>query len=38
MNACLPYIELENYILVHAGMNFKAEDPFKDENSMMWTR
>ena len=27
MNACVPYIELEKYILVHAGMNF-----------MMWTR
>lgn len=38
MNACQPYIELENYILVHAGLNFKAEDPFKDEHSMMWTR
>ena len=38
MNACLPYIELENYILVHAGLNFNAENPFEDENSMMWTR
>ena len=38
MNACQPYIELENYILVHAGLNFKAVDPFKDEHSMMWTR
>ena len=38
MNACLPYIELEEYILVHAGMNFHISDPFKDEQSMMWTR
>lgn len=38
MNACLPYIELEEYILVHAGLNFKIENPFEDEYSMMWTR
>ena len=38
MNSCLPFIELENYILVHAGMNFKIDDPFSDEHSMMWTR
>ena len=38
MNNCLPFVELENYILVHAGMNFKIDDPFSDERSMMWTR
>lgn len=38
MNSCEPYIELEEYILVHAGMNFKAENPFEDTSSMMWTR
>jgi len=38
MNACLPYVELEDYILVHAGMNFQIEDPFEDKHSMMWTR
>lgn len=38
MNACLPYIELEDYILVHAGLNCKAEKPFEDTRSMMWTR
>lgn len=38
MKNCVPYIELEGYILVHAGMNFNAENPFKDEHSMMWTR
>ena len=38
MNQCLPYIELENYILVHAGMNFQIDNPFEDERSMMWTR
>lgn len=38
MNQCLPYVELENYILVHAGINFKTEKPFEDIRSMMWTR
>ena len=38
MNACLPYVELEEYILVHAGMNFNIADPFEDTRSMMWTR
>ena len=38
MNACIPYIELEEYILVHAGMNFNIDDPFEDLKSMMWTR
>lgn len=32
------YYELENYILVHAGMNFRASDPFKDTYSMINTR
>ena len=38
MNTCVPYIELEEYILVHAGMNFNIANPFEDEHSMMWTR
>lgn len=38
MNQCEPYIELDNYILVHAGMNFKSDKPFEDTRSMMWTR
>ena len=32
------YFELEDYILVHAGMNFRAEDPFKDTHSMITVR
>ena len=32
------YFELENYILVHAGLNFRIEDPFKDKHSMIWVR
>jgi len=32
------YIELEDYIIVHAGINFKAGEPFKDTRSMVWCR
>lgn len=32
------YLELEDYILVHAGLNFLAEDPFSDKEAMLWTR
>ncbi|PSR05997.1 MAG: serine/threonine protein phosphatase [Bacteroidetes bacterium SW_10_40_5] len=32
------YLSLEEYILVHAGLNFQAPDPFKDYDSMVWIR
>jgi serine/threonine protein phosphatase 1 len=32
------YVQLENFILVHAGLNFKNEDPFEDRRSMLWLR
>ncbi|HOI32102.1 MAG: metallophosphoesterase [Bacteroidales bacterium] len=32
------YIELEQFILVHAGLNFKIDDPLSDTNTMLWTR
>ena len=32
------YIELDNCILVHAGFNFKIENPFEDKYSMLWLR
>ena len=32
------FIELEDYILVHAGMNFNIPDPFDDTMSMLWVR
>lgn len=32
------YIELEDYILVHAGFNFNAEKPFEDTDAMLWLR
>jgi len=33
-----PYIELDKYILVHAGLNFDIENPFDDKESMLWIR
>lgn len=37
--AALPhYIELEQYILVHAGLNFERDQPFEDEHAMLWIR
>jgi serine/threonine protein phosphatase 1 len=32
------YYELDNYILVHAGLNFENENPFEDTQAMMWAR
>ena len=32
------YVKLDDFILVHAGLNFNIEDPFNDKNTMMWTR
>ena len=32
------YLETGKYILVHAGLNFKDDDPFQDTHSMMWIR
>ena len=32
------YFELENFILVHAGLNFSAENPFEDLHSMTRVR
>ncbi len=35
----LPYfVEVDNYILVHAGLNFNSNDPFENLNSMIWIR
>ncbi len=30
------YIELDDFYLVHASINFKAENPFDDYESMLW--
>jgi len=32
------YIALDDYILVHAGLNFRAPNPFADTDSMLWIR
>jgi serine/threonine protein phosphatase 1 len=32
------YIELDNFFLVHAGFNFKLDNPFEDKDSMLWIR
>lgn len=32
------YLELDQYILVHAGLNFNIDDPLEDTFAMLWTR
>jgi serine/threonine protein phosphatase 1 len=32
------YFENGPYIFVHAGLNFKREDPFEDKDAMLWIR
>ncbi len=32
------YFELKDYILVHAGLNFKTKFPLQDEHEMIWAR
>lgn len=32
------FIESDNFLLVHAGLNFHAPDPLEDFHSMMWIR
>ncbi|MBK7410896.1 MAG: serine/threonine protein phosphatase [Saprospirales bacterium] len=32
------YLEVDNYILVHAGLDFQFEDPFANKNALLWTR
>lgn len=38
INSLKLYLELENFIFVHAGINMLAEDPFKDQLSFLWLR
>ncbi|MFZ4523951.1 MAG: metallophosphoesterase [Bacteroidales bacterium] len=38
MRTLTHYVELERFVLVHAGLNFKNEDPFEDLQSMLWLR
>ncbi len=30
------YIELDDYLLVHAGLDYSLDNPLEDENSMLW--
>jgi serine/threonine protein phosphatase 1 len=32
------YFEVEDYLLVHAGFNFRNSTPFDDLTAMLWTR
>jgi serine/threonine protein phosphatase 1 len=32
------YVMLDNFVLVHAGLNFKIADPFEDQHAMLWVR
>jgi serine/threonine protein phosphatase 1 len=32
------FAKLDDFVLVHAGLNFSHSDPFKDKHSMMWIR
>lgn len=32
------YMEIEGYILVHAGLNLSIENPLADETAMLWAR
>lgn len=32
------YIEVDDFIIVHAGLNFKEDDPFTDKRAMIWIR
>jgi serine/threonine protein phosphatase 1 len=38
MDALPTYIELDDFVMVHAGINFSNENPFEDEHSLMWIR
>jgi len=32
------YTQVDDFIIVHAGLNFKEGDPFKDKRAMIWIR
>jgi serine/threonine protein phosphatase 1 len=32
------YIQLDDFVIVHAGLNFNPPDPFDDTSAMLWTR
>ena len=38
MSALPYYLEVDNYLLVHAGLDFKLDDPLSDTTEMCWLR
>jgi len=32
------FVELDDFVLVHAGLNFKKDDPYEDKQAMLWFR
>ena len=32
------FFEVDDYILVHAGLKFNADDPLKEKTAMLWIR
>ncbi len=32
------FIEMDDFIIAHAGLNFEIDDPFSDKHSMIWIR
>ena len=38
MNSLEYYLEVEDYLLVHAGFNFKSKYPLEDQEAMLWRR
>jgi serine/threonine protein phosphatase 1 len=32
------FVRLDQFVLVHAGLNFRKEDPFEDKRAMLWIR
>ena len=32
------FIEIDNFVVVHAGLNFELDDPFEDKYAMIWLR
>lgn len=38
INQCPLYHELDNFFIVHAGLNFDIDNPLEDKQSMLWIR
>lgn len=32
------FVQMDDFVLVHAGLNFEHSDPFRDKHAMMWSR